>query len=54
MYKRQHSRSYGGSGIGLSVVAAIMQAHRMPYGVRNCRAPDGKTAVEFYIELQTR
>ncbi len=51
---KAHSRSYGGSGIGLSVVAAIMQAHRMPYGVRNCRAPDGKTAVEFYIELQTR
>ena len=51
---KAHSRTYGGSGIGLSVVAAIMQAHRMPYGVRNCTAPDGSPAVEFYIELQTR
>ncbi len=46
---KAHSRSYGGSGIGLSVVAAIMNAHAMPYGVQNCA--DG---VEFYIELETR
>ncbi len=41
-----HTRAYGGSGIGLSVVAAIMEAHKMPYGVHN--VDDG---VQFYIEL---
>ncbi len=44
---KARTRAYGGTGIGLSVVAAIMQAHRMPYGVEN--RPDG---VAFYIELQ--
>ena len=43
---KAHTRSYGGSGIGLSVVAAIMQVHRMPYGVRNT-----ENGVEFFIEL---
>lgn len=45
---KAHTRAYGGTGIGLSVVAAIMQAHHMPYGVQN--VPNG---VEFHIELQT-
>lgn len=45
---KARTREYGGTGIGLSVVAAIMQAHRLPYGVRN--TADG---VEFYIELPT-
>lgn len=44
---KARTRTYGGTGIGLSVVAAIMQAHGMPYGV--CNLPDG---VEFYVELQ--
>ncbi len=44
---KAHTRAYGGTGIGLSVVAAIMQAHRMPYGVQN--VPNG---VEFWMELQ--
>lgn len=44
---KAHTRAYGGTGIGLSVVAAIMQAHRLPYGVQN--VPNG---VEFFIELQ--
>lgn len=44
---KARTRAYGGTGIGLSVVAAIMQAHRMPYGVNN--RPDG---VEFWIDLQ--
>lgn len=43
---KARTRAYGGSGIGLSLVAAIMKAHDMPYGVMN--RPDG---VEFYIEL---
>ena len=46
---KARTRAYGGSGIGLSVVAAIMKAHGMPYGVRN--TADG---VEFFIELETR
>lgn len=51
---KARTRAYGGSGIGLSVVAAIMKAHRMPYGVCNRTAADGATAVEFYIELETK
>lgn len=43
---KARTRAYGGSGIGLSVVAAIMNAHGMPYGVEN--TPDG---VRFTIEL---
>ncbi len=43
---KARTRAYGGTGIGLSVVAAILQAHGAPYGVHNCE--DG---VEFYMEL---
>lgn len=46
---KARTRAYGGTGIGLSVVAAIMNAHHMPYGVINHE--DG---VEFYIELEER
>ena len=45
---KAHTRSYGGTGIGLSVVAAIMNAHRMPFGVENT---DG--GVCFRFELST-
>ncbi len=44
---KSHSRSYGGSGIGLSIVRAVMEAHGQPYGVRNTE--DG---VEFWFELE--
>jgi len=44
---KSHTRRYGGSGIGLSVVRAVMDAHGMPYGVAN---HDG--GVEFYMELE--
>ena len=44
---KARTRAYGGTGIGLSVVAAIMKAHHMPYGVIN-----HKDGVEFYIELE--
>lgn len=44
---KAHSRTYGGSGIGLSIVKAIMEAHGMPYGVENC--PGG---VRFFVELE--
>lgn len=50
---KARTREYGGSGIGLSVVTAIMKAHRMPYGVVNRESPYGG-GVEFYIELQTK
>ncbi len=46
---KARTRAYGGSGIGLSVVAAIMKAHGMPYGVRNT-----DSGVEFFIELETK
>lgn len=44
---RARSRSYGGTGIGLSVVSAIMHAHNMPFGVQN--EEDGVT---FWFELE--
>lgn len=46
---KAHTRSYGGSGIGLSIVKAVMDAHRMPYGVRN--KEDG---VEFWLDLEAK
>lgn len=44
---KAHSRSYGGSGIGLSIVKAIIEAHAGAYGVRNT-----DEGIEFYFELQ--
>ena len=43
---KAHTRGHGGTGIGLSLVAAIVQAHDGRYGVRNM--PGG---VEFYVLL---
>jgi signal transduction histidine kinase len=43
---KARSREYGGSGIGLSVVKAIMDLLHEKYGVEN--VPDG---VEFWFEL---
>nr|MCR5388266.1 HAMP domain-containing histidine kinase [Lachnospiraceae bacterium] len=43
---KARTREYGGSGIGLSIVSAIMQSHHRDYGVKNV---DG--GVEFYFEL---
>ncbi len=43
---KARTREYGGNGIGLSIVKAIMDSHSMPYGVRN-----HETGVEFWIEL---
>ncbi len=45
---KARTRAYGGSGIGLSLVAAIMNAHGCPYGVIDRIDPVG---VEFYFEL---
>lgn len=45
---KAHSRGYGGSGIGLSIVKAIIEAHGGSYGVRN-----RDNGVEFWFELGT-
>lgn len=43
---KAHSRSYGGSGIGLSIVKAIAEAHHQSCGVRNTR-----TGVDFWFTM---
>lgn len=43
---RARTRSYGGSGIGLSIVKAIMDAHGREYGVYNT-----ENGVTFWFEL---
>lgn len=43
---KARTRAYGGSGIGLSIVRAIIEAHHKDYGVNN--RPDG---VEFWFTL---
>ena len=48
VYKAR-TREYGGNGIGLSIVKAIMDSLGKGYGVQN--KPDG---VEFWFELDTR
>lgn len=44
---KARTREYGGSGIGLSIVKAIVEAHHKDYGVNN--RPDG---VEFWFTLE--
>lgn len=46
---KARTREYGGSGIGLSVVKAVMDSHHRKCGVQNL--PDG---VEFWFELDTK
>lgn len=43
---RARTHEYGGSGIGLSIVRAIMEAHNKRYGVENY-----ENGVGFYFEL---
>ena len=43
---KARTREYGGSGIGLSIVKAIMEAHNREYGVKN-----HASGVEFWFEL---
>ena len=43
---KARTREYGGSGIGLSIVAATMDAHGKAYGVENVEG-----GVRFYIDL---
>lgn len=46
---KARTRAYGGSGIGLSIVKAIMETMNCEYGVNNCE--DG---VEFWFELECK
>ncbi len=46
---KARTREYGGSGVGLSIVKAIMDSFHQPYGVSNI--PD-KNGVEFWFELE--
>lgn len=43
---KAHTREYGGNGIGLSIVKAIMESFHKEYGVKNY-----DNGVEFYMEL---
>lgn len=43
---KARTREYGGSGIGLSIVKAIMEMHHQSYGVKNC-----EHGVEFWFTL---
>ncbi len=44
---KAHTREYGGNGIGLSIVKAIMQSFHQQYGVKNF-----ENGVEFWFELE--
>lgn len=46
---KARTREYGGNGIGLSIVKAIMEAHNQEYGVRNY-----DNGVEFWFELDEK
>lgn len=46
---KAHSREYGGNGIGLSIVKAIMESFRQEYGVRNY-----ENGVEFWFQLDIK
>ncbi len=46
---KARSREYGGSGIGLSIVKAIMDAHNQKYGVYN-----SENGVAFWFELDAK
>lgn len=45
---KARTREYGGSGVGLSIVKAIMDSMNQSYGVENC-----KDGVQFWFELET-
>ncbi len=46
---KARTREYGGSGVGLSIVKAIMTSMNQSYGVINY-----DNGVEFYFELETK
>lgn len=46
---KARTREYGGSGVGLSIVKAIMDSMNQAYGVQN-----HSEGVEFWFELETK
>ena len=46
---KAHTREYGGNGIGLSIVKAIMDSFHQEYGVKNY-----DNGVEFWFELDVK
>ena len=46
---KARTREYGGNGIGLSIVKAVMEAHNQEYGVKNY-----DNGVEFWFELDRK
>ena len=46
---KARTREYGGNGIGLSIVKAVMEAHNRQYGVKNY-----ENGVEFWFELDRK
>ena len=46
---KARTREYGGNGIGLSIVKAVMEAHDQDFGVINY-----DNGVEFWFELDMR
>lgn len=46
---KARTREYGGSGVGLSIVKAIMESMKMNYGVDNLN-----TGVSFWFEVETK
>lgn len=46
---KARTREYGGSGVGLSIVKAIMESMNQQYGVKNYT-----NGVEFWLELETK
>ena len=46
---KAHTREYGGNGIGLSIVKAIMESFHQDYGVQNY-----KNGVKFWFELDAK
>ena len=46
---KAHTREYGGNGIGLSIVKAIMESFHQDYGVNNF-----DNGVEFWFELDAK
>ena len=45
---KAHTRTYGGSGVGLSIVKAIQESIHQEYGAENCQG-----GVRFWFTVDT-